>query len=86
MESPFFDFVIVGGGIAGVVCAETLCQLIRPSIYSGLISCCSSAPALTNCSKGSPNNFDGEKMRYQHSVCLISASASIKAAINIRRI
>ncbi|TGZ65015.1 hypothetical protein CRM22_006099 [Opisthorchis felineus] len=31
----FFDFVIVGGGIAGVVCAETLCELIRPSRFGG---------------------------------------------------
>lgn len=30
----YFDFVIIGGGIAGVVCAETLCELISPSPYS----------------------------------------------------
>ncbi|KAL5964807.1 Pyridine nucleotide-disulfide oxidoreductase domain-containing protein 1 [Taenia solium] len=33
--AEFFDFVVVGGGIAGVVCAETLCELIAPQ-FSGL--------------------------------------------------
>ncbi|KAK4471322.1 hypothetical protein MN116_004760 [Schistosoma mekongi] len=32
-----FDFVIVGGGIAGVVCAETLCELLNPSRFSGAL-------------------------------------------------
>nr|CUU97512.1 pyridine nucleotide disulfide oxidoreductase [Hymenolepis microstoma] len=32
-ETDFFEFVVVGGGIAGVVCAETLCELISPSTY-----------------------------------------------------
>lgn len=31
----YYDFVIVGGGIAGVVCTETLCELIRPSRFGG---------------------------------------------------
>lgn len=39
--AEFFDFVVVGGGIAGVVCAETLCGLIVPQ-FSGL--CASREP------------------------------------------
>ncbi|KAM3174751.1 hypothetical protein ACTXT7_009903 [Hymenolepis weldensis] len=31
--TDFFEFVVVGGGIAGVVCAETLCDLIGPPAY-----------------------------------------------------
>ncbi|KAF7258699.1 hypothetical protein EG68_03509 [Paragonimus skrjabini miyazakii] len=34
-DDDYFEFVIVGGGIAGVVCAETLCELIRPSRFGG---------------------------------------------------
>ncbi|CAH8501171.1 unnamed protein product [Schistosoma turkestanicum] len=32
-----FEYVIVGGGIAGVVCAETLCELLNPSKFSGTL-------------------------------------------------
>ncbi|CAH8533484.1 unnamed protein product [Schistosoma intercalatum] len=32
-----FDYVIIGGGIAGVVCAETLCELLNPSRFSGAL-------------------------------------------------
>ncbi|VDM23920.1 unnamed protein product [Hydatigera taeniaeformis] len=32
MLAEFFDFIVVGGGIAGVVCAETLCGLIAPQL------------------------------------------------------
>lgn len=33
LQPDFYDFVVVGGGIAGVVCAETLCGLISPSAF-----------------------------------------------------
>lgn len=32
-QTDFFEFVVVGGGIAGVVCAETLCELIGLPAY-----------------------------------------------------
>ncbi|CAL8076297.1 unnamed protein product [Calicophoron daubneyi] len=44
-QCEFFDFVIVGGGIAGVVCAETLCELISPSRYAGAVRATQSGKA-----------------------------------------
>lgn len=35
LDSPYFDFVVVGGGVSGIVCVETLCELIRPSRFGG---------------------------------------------------
>ncbi|KAL3311874.1 Pyridine nucleotide-disulfide oxidoreductase domain-containing protein 1 [Cichlidogyrus casuarinus] len=31
LEASEYDFVIIGGGIGGVVCVETLCELLSPS-------------------------------------------------------
>ncbi|VDP92707.1 unnamed protein product [Echinostoma caproni] len=65
----YFDFVIVGGGIAGVVCAETLCELIRPSRFGGADQL--SAPG-----------FAETELK----VALISATATVKTTVNLRRI
>lgn len=58
--------MIIGGGIAGVVCAETLCELLSPSPY-GLV-----------CDEGKDNG--------SRRVCLISASKTLKTAVNVSHI
>ncbi|TPP58781.1 Pyridine nucleotide-disulfide oxidoreductase domain-containing protein 1 [Fasciola gigantica] len=68
-STDYFDFMIVGGGIAGVVCAETLCELIHPSRFSGA-------------SGGS----SGSHPNAQFKVALISATATVKTTVNLRRI
>ena len=38
-ESQFFDFLIIGGGIAGVSCARELLLKLPPTASVGLLSC-----------------------------------------------
>ncbi|KAA0186456.1 Pyridine nucleotide-disulfide oxidoreductase domain-containing protein 1 [Fasciolopsis buskii] len=70
LNSPeYFDFIIVGGGIAGVVTAETLCELIQPSRFGGADA-----------------GSSGRHSKTQPKVALISATATVKTTVNLRRI
>uniref|UniRef100_A0A0X3Q571 Pyridine nucleotide-disulfide oxidoreductase domain-containing protein 1 n=1 Tax=Schistocephalus solidus TaxID=70667 RepID=A0A0X3Q571_SCHSO len=64
----YFDFVVVGGGIAGVVCAETLCGLLSPL------------------PRGLPTGLNSERSNAAAKVCIISASKTLKTAVNVKHI